>query len=120
MQNFEELYKYLYKKLVDISNAKVLSIHDIKGTDWQACKRYDTVRIAKDAIHYCRSIKEEIKTWKDDEIYSLKVYIILEALNNISGASNISVPNNFNDIYYHQEDTVNIAKNCLKKLNENI
>jgi hypothetical protein len=122
MNSWDDLYKFLYNKLVDISNSEVGTIHYLIGPKWKVCNYNDTVKIANDTL-IC--LKNEIKNLKEidgDYNFKEKIKLIINVLIEISNAKLHRWEDGLFSYaeYYHAKDTKFKAKKCLKCLNEYI
>jgi hypothetical protein len=122
MNNFNDLYRFLFNKLVEISNAEVFTIHYLIGPEWEVCNASDTVGIALNAISYLKEILNDVKNFDKDEIIEEKISNIIRTLVEIANAK----PDKWDDglfdsvTYYYADDTVYKASKCLKMLAEYI
>lgn len=120
MKSEEECFKFLYNKLVEISNGNVQTIHYLFGPKWKVCKFDDTVKIAKDAIKVVQLHTNDIINLKFDQSKYLKVSKMLDTLIKISRAKIDSWDDGWFDTvyFYYANDTVYEAQKCLKIINE--
>lgn len=119
MKSIEDLYKFLYNKLIDISLAKIYTIHYLIGPKWEVCEYKDTVKIAKDTLLYLKENIEILKLFQENTLLLDKINKIFNTLLEISKAKKDSWDDGLFDkvYYYYAKDTVDKAKNCLDKLN---
>lgn len=122
MKNLDELYKFLYNKLVEISNAEVFTIHYLIGPKWEVCNANDTVVIARNTISYFKEISNDIKKFEENEIAAAKISQMLSTLVTIANAKPDKWDDGLFDVkyYYLAENTVYKASKCLKILTEYI
>ena len=86
MKNLDELYRFLYNKLVEISNAEVFTIHYLIGPKWKVCNANDTVVIAQNTISYFKEISNDIKKFEENKIVAEKISQMLSTLVTIANA----------------------------------
>jgi hypothetical protein len=122
MNNLDELYRFLYNKLVEISNAEVFTIHYLIGPKWKVCNASDTVVIARNTISYFKEISNDIKTFEENKIVAEKICQMLSTLVTIANAKPDKWDDGLFDVkyYYYADDTVYKASKCLKILTEYI
>jgi hypothetical protein len=122
MNNLDELYRFLYNKLVEISNAEVFTIHYLIGPKWKVCNASDTVVIARNTISYFKEISNDIKTFEENKIVAEKIRQMLSTLATIANAKPDKWDDGLFDVkyYYYADDTVYKASKCLKILTEYI
>lgn len=121
IESFEQLYKFLYNKLVDISCSNTWKIGYLIGPKYEVCN-YDTVQIAKDLLVFCKNKLSEFKKFNSDNYYETKCNEIIKSLIIISNAKRHSFENGLFDIeyYYFASDTVDIAKKSIEKMEKYI
>ena len=122
MNSLDNLYRFLYNKLVDISNSEVTTIHYIIGPKWKVCNHNDTVKIANDTLICLKNEIKNIKENDDDYISKEKIKLIVNVLIKISKAKLHRWDDGLFSYaeYYYAEDTKFKAEKCLKCLNEYI
>jgi hypothetical protein len=122
MNNLNDLYRFLFNKLVEISNAEVFTIHYLIGPKWEVCNASDTVVIAQNTINYFKEISNDVKKFEENKIVAEKICQMLSTLVTIANAK----PDKWDDglfnikYYYYADDTVYKAAKCLKILSEYI
>lgn len=122
MNSFNDLYRFLYNKLVEISNAEVFTIHYLIGPKWEVCNASDTVVIAQKTINYCKEILNDVKNFDKNKIIEEKISNMIRTLVTIANAKPDKWDDGLFDVkyYYYADDTVYKASKCLKMLAEYI
>lgn len=122
MKNLDELYRFLFNKLVEISNAEVFTIRYLIGPKWKVCDASDTVVIARNTINYCKEILNDIKKIEENKIVTEKISNMIRTLVEIANTKPDKWDDGLFDVkyYYYAEDTVYKAQKCLKILAEYI
>lgn len=121
MNSIDDLYKFLYNTLIEISNGEVITIHYLIGPKWKVCNHYDTVLIADNAIKYLKNRSEFIKNLKcKDQNYYNKIMKMFNIILDIAKSKKHSWDHGwFNKkYYYYADDTVYKAQKCLKIIND--
>ena len=122
MKSFDDLYRFLYNKLVEISNAEVFTIYYLIGPKWKVCNASNTVVIARNTINYFKEISNDVKKFEENKIVAEKICLMLSTLDKIANAK----PDKWDDglfdsvTYYYADDTVYKASKCLKILGQYI
>lgn len=122
MNSFNDLYRFLFNKLIEISNAEVFTIHYLIGPKWEVCNASDTVVIALNAISYVKEILNDVKNFDKDEVIEEKISNMINTLVEIANAKYDKWDDGLFDVkyYYLAENTVYKASKCLKMLAEYI
>lgn len=121
MNDITDLYKFLYNKLIEISNGEVTTIHYLIGPKWNVCNYEDTVAIANKAMYYLKNNEKNIKNMHcNNENYFNKIMKMFNILLEIANAKQYCWDDYFffKRYYYYADDTVYKAKNCIKMINE--
>ena len=115
----EQLYKYIYNKLIDISQGEIHTIHYLIGKNWNVCQYKDTVQIPEETLMFIKQNISSIQKLNDDEVMLSKIKIMIKTLFEIYFAQEHEWANGWFDkvYYYYADDTANKAKQCLNKLN---
>jgi hypothetical protein len=122
MKNLDELYRFLFNKLVEISNAEVFTIRYLIGPKWKVCNASDTVVIARNTINYFFQILNDVKNFDKDKVIEEKISNMIRTLVEIANTKPDKWDDGLFDVkyYYYAEDTVYKAQKCLKILAEYI
>lgn len=122
MNSFNDLYRFLFNKLVEISNAEVFTIRYLIGPKWKVCNASDTVVIARNTINYVKEISNDVKNFNKDKVIEEKILNMIKTLVEIAYAKYDKWDDGLFDVkyYYLAENTVYKAKKCLKILAEYI
>lgn len=121
MNDVTDLYKFLYNKLIEISNGEVTTIHYLIGPKWNVCNYEDTIAIADKVMYYLKNNKKNIKNMHcNDKNYFNKIMKMFTILLEIANAKQYCWDDClfFKKYYYYADDTVYKAKRCIKIINE--
>lgn len=121
MNSIEDLYKFLYNTLIEISNGEVITIHYLIGPKWKVCNYCDTVSIADKAIKYLKDQSKFLKKLKcADQNYYIKIMKMFNIILDIANSKKHGWDHCWFDkkYYYYADDTVYKAQKCLKIVNE--
>ena len=120
MNNFNDLYRFLYNKLVEISNGEIITIHYLIGPKWKVCNANDTVLIARKTVNYCKEILNDVKNFDKDEVIEEKISNMIRTFVEIANAKYYKWDDGLFDVkyYYYADDTIYKAQKCLNYLNK--
>ena len=120
MNNFNDLYRFLYNKLVEISNGEIITIHYLIGPKWKVCNANDTVLIARKTVNYYKEILNDVKKFDKDKVIEEKISNMIRTLVEIANAKYYKWDDGLFDVkyYYYADDTIYKAQKCLNYLNK--